>query len=657
LLRFTLLKLWGTVDQQNPKSHRRIRDDAALRLVVEGTASTTGVDFFRALVKNLCEALDTSGAWITELLPEEQRLRSLAFWLNGEYVERYEYDIEGTPCQPVIEENSLAHFPEKVIELFPEDPDLPGLNAVSYMGVPLLDTDGELLGHLAVLDTRPMPTQPRLIEVFELFAERAAAEYRRLKAEQRVKAREEQLARLLDGAMDAILVLDSRLAVIRTNPAAERLFGWSESDLLGRDVRTLLDKESSQLFSEQARILEKCSDDDRQHWFPRDLGALRRDGVPFPAEATLSCFTSGGQVFHTMILRNVDERLQAENQIRMLTDEAEYLREVVREAPGSDNIVGSSPPMQRLFEAIAKVAATDTTVLVLGETGTGKELIARSIHRSSPRRDGPLVRVNCAAIPGALMESEFFGHEKGAFTGATNRREGRFALADGGTILLDEVGELPLDLQAKLLRVLQEGEFEPLGSTSTQTVDVRVIAATNRDPQLMVSEGSFREDLYYRLNVFPLEVPPLRDRGQDIGLLAGVFAERFAGRMGRRVEPLTTDDIRRLSTYPWPGNVRELQNVVERAIILSTGSKIAITRAMPTAVNRDEPRAAGPPSMAPPSILTRNEMLALERDNILRALDACGWKVAGDRGAARLLDIPASTLSSRMKALDIIKNR
>jgi PAS domain S-box-containing protein len=639
--------------QRALKADRRISEEEALRLVVEGTVSTTGVDFFRALVKNLCEVLDTAGAWITELLPGQRRLRSLAFWLNGEYVSHYEYDIEGTPCQPVIESMSLAHFPDRVIELFPDDPDLPGLDAVSYMGVPLLDTDGELLGHLAVLDTRPMPAQPRLIDVFEIFAERAAAEFRRLRAEQRALAREEQLTRLLDGAMDAIVVFDSDLAVIRTNPAAERVFGWPADDILGRDVRTLLDRESSRLVSQQARTLEGCFDADRQHWFPHDLGALRRDGSSFPAEATLSCFESGGTVFHTMILRNVDERRQAENRIRILTDEAEYLRDVVREASGSDDIVGRSPPMTRLYVAMAKVAATDTTVLVLGETGTGKELIARSIHRSSPRRDGPLVRVNCAAVPGTLMESEFFGHEKGAFTGAVSRREGRFALADGGSILLDEVGELPLDLQAKLLRVLQEGEFEPLGSTSTRTVDVRVVAATNRDLQRMVSEGAFREDLYYRLNVFPLEVPPLRDRDGDIGVLAGVFAERFAVRMGRRVEPLSEDDVRRLSAYHWPGNVRELQNVIERAIILSPGTTIDIASAMPTAAADILAHHAAPAGGSPPPILTAAEFQVAERANILRALEARSWKVAGEKGAARLLGLPASTLSSRMRALGI----
>jgi transcriptional regulator with GAF, ATPase, and Fis domain len=251
------------------------------------------------------------------------------------------------------------------------------------------------------------------------------------------------------------------------------------------------------------------------------------------------------------------------------------------------------------------------------------------------------------------MESEFFGHEKGAFTGAISRREGRFTLADGGTILLDEVGELPLDLQSKLLRVLQEGEFEPLGSTSTRTVDVRVIAATNRDLQRMVSEGDFRDDLYYRLNVFPVEVPPLRDRDGDVGTLARVFADRFAVRMGRRVAALAEHDVRRLSAYHWPGNVRELQNVIERAIILSPGSTIDIASAMPDGATGFDTDRRGPADGTPPHILTASELVAVEKANILQALENSSWKVAGEQGAARLLDLPASTLSSRMKALGI----
>jgi transcriptional regulator with GAF, ATPase, and Fis domain len=307
--------------------------------------------------------------------------------------------------------------------------------------------------------------------------------------------------------------------------------------------------------------------------------------------------------------------------------------------------------MRDLFESLRRVAATDATVLVLGETGTGKELIARSVHDASPRKAKPLVRVNCAAIPGTLMESEFFGHERGAFTGATARRDGRFALADGGTIFLDEVGELPLDLQAKLLRVLQEGEFEPLGSTRTRQVDVRVIAATNRDLGVMVREGRFREDLFYRLNVFPLHVPPLRERSGDIPLLARAFAERFARRMGRRLDPPHPDDLRRLQEYRWPGNVRELQNVVERALILSTGARLDFSRALPHDAAPPSPPPA--PAADDPRILTAAELTAFERANFERALAACGGKIAGPDGAAQRVGLAPSTFSSRLKALGI----
>jgi transcriptional regulator with GAF, ATPase, and Fis domain len=250
------------------------------------------------------------------------------------------------------------------------------------------------------------------------------------------------------------------------------------------------------------------------------------------------------------------------------------------------------------------------------------------------------------------MESEFFGHERGAFTGATTKRDGRFALADGGTIFLDEVGELPLDLQAKLLRVLQEGEFEPLGSTRTRTVDVRVVAATNRDLGAMVDEGKFREDLFYRLNVFPLRVPPLRERGPDIALLAKAFVERFARRMGRRIEPLHPDDVRRLQAYSWPGNVRELQNVIERAIILAASSRVELYRALPAeAIPPAQP--LGPADSIDPRILTASEFEALERANLERALVASAGKISGDSGAAHRLGLPASTVASRVKALRV----
>ncbi|HJR76885.1 MAG TPA: sigma 54-interacting transcriptional regulator, partial [Nitrospiraceae bacterium] len=278
----------------------------------------------------------------------------------------------------------------------------------------------------------------------------------------------------------------------------------------------------------------------------------------------------------------------------------------------------------------------------------------RAIHRAGRRSDRPLVTVNCAAIPASLIESEFFGHEAGAFTGATKKRDGRFALADKGTIFLDEIGELPIDLQGKLLRVLQQGEFEPVGSSHTKKVDVRVLAATNRDLLKATQQGTFRQDLYYRLNVFPITLPPLRERGEDVVRLASAFAQRFARRMGRTIAPLTPDCVRRLQAYPWPGNVRELQNVIERAVITASDGCLNLTRALPEAMPSDSGHSTDQPTEAS-AIRTAKELEEFERTNILRALQSSDWKVSGERGAARLLGMNASTLSSRMKALGISK--
>ncbi|MGZ5958037.1 MAG: sigma-54 interaction domain-containing protein, partial [Myxococcaceae bacterium] len=293
----------------------------------------------------------------------------------------------------------------------------------------------------------------------------------------------------------------------------------------------------------------------------------------------------------------------------------------------------------------------DTTVLILGETGTGKELFARAIHEGSRRRGKPLVKVNCAAIPAALIESEFFGHERGAFTGATARRDGRFTLADGGTIFLDEVGEIPLELQGKLLRVLQEGEFEPVGSSRTRKVDVRVIAATNRDLGKAVAEGKFREDLFYRLSVFPLVVPALRERGDDVVLLAEEFARQFAARTGKRLLPLGPEAAGRLRAYTWPGNVRELQNVIERAVITARDGQLNLERALPVP---EDPAAPAPEAAR---VLTARELARLERENLRRALETTDWQIAGEAGAARLLGLAPSTLASRMKALRLRRHR
>jgi transcriptional regulator with GAF, ATPase, and Fis domain len=308
----------------------------------------------------------------------------------------------------------------------------------------------------------------------------------------------------------------------------------------------------------------------------------------------------------------------------------------------------------KVLRDVKEVAATDATVLILGETGTGKELIARAIHAASHRRDKPLIKVNCATIPAALIESEFFGHEQGAFTGATAKRDGRFTLAHRGTIFLDEVGELPIDLQSKLLRVLQEKEFEPVGSSYTKQVDVRVIAATNRNLQQAVKEGRFREDLYYRLNVFPIEVPPLRKRREDIAMLASAFIHKFAQRMGRKIEPLSEDMVLRLKAYDWPGNIRELQSIIERAVITARDGRLGLDHALPQTVPT-RPAFVSAPAIEEREnrIHTLRELQDLERANLIAALNTARWRVSGKDGAARLLGMNPSTLNSRLKALGI----
>jgi transcriptional regulator with GAF, ATPase, and Fis domain len=394
----------------------------------------------------------------------------------------------------------------------------------------------------------------------------------------------------------------------------------------------------------------------RSLWVPGGFDAIARNGALFQAEATIARFDVKREPFYTLILRNVNERIEAENKIHSLTAETEYLREEIKALVGAGGVVGQSAPWLKALSDVQEVAATDATVLILGETGTGKEVIARSIHRASRRHNKPLIKVNCAAIPATLIESELFGHEAGAFTGATKKRDGRFAMAHGGTIFLDEVGELPMDLQSKLLRVLQEGEFEPVGSSQTRKVDVRVLAATNRDLQRAIGEGKFREDLYYRLNVFPIELPPLRERRGDIGVLAAAFAEKFAKSMGRPIEPLSADCIRRLEAYRWPGNVRELQNIIERAVITARDRKLNLDRALPESDGVIAVASNGGDGAAK-RVRTAKELEDLERANIVAALEASDWKVAGANGAAGLLGVKPTTLSSRMKALGIERKR
>jgi len=325
-----------------------------------------------------------------------------------------------------------------------------------------------------------------------------------------------------------------------------------------------------------------------------------------------------------------------------LEEENVYLQEEVRTEAAFGDVVGHSPAVLGVLASVRKVAVTDSTVLVTGETGTGKELIVRAIHGLSRRKDKLLVKVNCAALPAGVIESELFGHEKGAFTGALTRKLGRFELADRGTLFLDEVGDLPLELQAKLLRVLQDGEFERVGGTQTLKVNVRLIAATNRDLERAVNEERFRADLYYRLNVFPIVIPPLRKRLQDVPHLARHFAMIYASKMGKQVGLLGADVLDRLSAYSWPGNVRELQNVIERAVILSPKGRFVLGDLMPA------PAGESPEQQA-------RSLEDIERRHIVAVLEQTGWRVSGGRGAARILGLKRTTLESRMKKLGILR--
>ncbi len=352
-----------------------------------------------------------------------------------------------------------------------------------------------------------MPHEPSAQALFQIFAGRAAAELRRLRAEAQVREREQKLGRLVGSAMDAIIELDQHLKMNQMNPAAEKDLWLFRCRGCGQNFTRFLTPDSRENLARLIVELDTRPEGKRYLWIPGGLTATTRQGGGFQAEATMSRFDVDRAPFYTLILRNVNERLESEQKIRSLTVETEYLREELTALVGADEVIGKSESFLKVLAEVKEVAATDANVLILGETGTGKELIARAIHLASQRRTKPLIKVNCAAIPATLIESEFFGHEQGAFTGATKKRDGRFALAHGGTIFLDEIGELPLDLQPKLLRVIQEGEFEPVGSSQTRKVDVRVIAATNRDLRASAREGKFRDDLYYRLSVFPIQLP------------------------------------------------------------------------------------------------------------------------------------------------------
>jgi PAS domain S-box-containing protein len=478
---------------------------------------------------------------------------------------------------------------------------------------------------------------------------------------------EQQNQLILNAAGEGIYGVDAQGRATFVNPAAERILGWKAEELIGNNIHVAIHhshNDGSDYCVQDCPIFAAFHDgtvrrvDDEVFWC--------RDGHPVPVEYTSTpIFDQGKRVGAVVIFRDVSERKSAQEklhstmeELRLALEQVEqlkqklelenaYLQQEISESFSSHHIVGKSHAVQQINHQIQLVAPTVATVLITGESGTGKELIARAIHRASERNQRPLIRVNCAAIPPELFESEFFGHVRGAFSGAVSARMGRFEVADGGTLFLDEVGELPLALQGKLLRVLQDGEFERVGESITRKVDVRVITATNRDLKQRVEQGLFREDLYFRLNVFPIRSAPLRERLEDIPLLVAHFLQATCQRFHKTALKISLAQIQRLQAYHWPGNIRELENRIERQVILSQGDKLVLD---------DLPQyqqASQLPLQLASETLTEQDCRQMQYQATLDALVRTGGKIYGVDGAAQLLGIKPTTLASRLKKLGI----
>ena len=449
----------------------------------------------------------------------------------------------------------------------------------------------------------------------------------------------------IEHAPDSILWLDHEGQIHRVNKAACLLLGYSQNELANMKAHDLYRGQDDRTWHKTWQKLR----DEKALIFEDYLSA--KDGREIAVEISMNFFEFEGEEYACGFVRDITERKYAAEALKdalaevvslknRLQSENLYLRQEFRRSHNFEEIVSQDEKFIKILSEVEQVAATEATVLILGETGTGKELIARAIHNISSRRERPLVKLNCATLPESLIESELFGHERGAFTGAIARKIGRFELANGTTIFLDEIGELPMESQVKLLRVLQEGEFERLGGSDTIRVDVRVIAATNRDLIKGIAEGRFREDLYYRLNIFPIHIPPLRERKGDIPLLVRYFVEKYSAKVGKKVQIVSQAAMDSLQNYSWPGNVRELENIIERAVIISQGKRLEVGNWLPSC--DISPEISGTASLE-----------EVERIHILSVLESTRWRVSGEKGAAKILGMNPQTLFSKMRRLGI----
>lgn len=638
-----------------PTAEHRIFADELLLKVSQATSGYVGHDYLRELTKFITFTLGVRYALISECSNEEKtKVRTISYVDRGEPLENIEYDLSGTPCEIVM--GGVDYFCAESLELkFPKEK-----NLESYVSVPIYSpSTGEILGHIAALDTKPMHQSQNQTAILKIFAARAGSEIERLRNEeklfellksdniqlqQKLKESEERYRDLFDEAPFAYVHegLDSKF--IRANRAALRALGVKPEEVNSIYGKTLVAENPEN----QKRLKEAFDSINRG----TDTGGVilelkRKDnGQPLWIEWWSNPDPSG-EFTRTMFI-DITEKVLLEREQAKLKAQNKYLQEEIKLNHNFEEIISKSKNFHKILQQIEQVASTDATVLITGESGTGKELIARAVHNISHRNRRPLIKVNCATLPANLIESELFGHERGAFTGAMEKKIGRFELADGGTIFLDEIGELPVELQAKLLRVLQEGEFERLGNPKTMKVNVRIIAATNRNLQQAIQNKEFREDLFYRLNVFPIYTPSLRERKEDIPLLVKHFIKKYEGKMGKKINDVVPEVIEALMQYDWPGNIRELENPIERALILTSGTIIEYGDWVPATKISGEQKAI------------KNEIKKLEeveREHIIQALEQTNWKVSGEKGAAKFLGLNPTTLEARMKKLGIVREK
>ncbi len=651
-----------------------------LRIISEGTASVVGGDFFKSLAYHIIVTTGIRYAIVTECADDsKKRVRTLVYIEHDSFLDNFEYDLTGTPCEIVMKGENY-YCTADLDAFFPKEE-----GVKSYFGVPIYLSNGEVIGHVAIFDTKPMTVTEQQMNILKIFASRAGAEIERKRKDEIINSNMHRYKNIFDF---------SPVGLCEEDFSEVRRYTDSLKQKFDKDLKSIFDEYPDEVFNSWKRVKRLRVNRAQLQVFDVDTEEeyaqyLQETYMPLPAKMLIITFDSGVKVFEreTEIISKTGRRKMlkvkrvimseapgdwsrsliscvditqlksALEEVQSLKEKLEaeniYLQQEIKLEHNFEEIVNKSDVFRKVLEKIEQVADTDATVLILGESGTGKELIARAIHSVSKRAKRPLVKVNCAALPANLIESELFGHEKGAFTGALTQKIGRFELADGGTLFLDEIGEMPLDLQSKLLRVLQEGEFERVGSSKTIRVDVRVIAATNRDLENSVNEKEFRADLYYRLNVFPIYSPPLRDRKEDIPVLVNHFCKKYGVKFGKKVTSVSKQVLDVLMAYHWPGNVRELENLIERGLIVSKSNVLEAGDWLPK-LDRKE-IVSQTKENAPSKIQDSRSMENIERDHILKVLQKTQWKIRGDDGAAKILELNPTTLEARMKKLGIMR--